>query len=587
MATGGARAGAGIAGFLTGLVTGASESYEKEQKRRHDIETKFMLEDADRLIKSGDVEQATIALPTIEKTLGSNVAQRILDSARSVRLQNDEKTLRTLTTLKGLGMSSPELDQQLQQLQRRINHQRNTALSLRPMEQSTLTEQAPQESQAAPQATAQAPRRMEPPGPLREQTIGPPAVAQPPARRPSPIPPPPSQRRPADITTNLSKEGELSFSFIQKAKDVDERARERASQLEVAGRRPSEVVTQLQEEGYGLKPDETQAIGEGIFARKMGEFIKTNFDELRDLDPETRLILAKKFVAELMPGEDIYIPKELRQAELESRKLSQETTEVLRGRGVSPLTAQPSSIEAAREISRQREIQTSKEKAVGTRQAEIEVPIRPSETERGKAAERMVLLDRLSTIRMLSTNQMLQGPIANQWKNIQSRLLGSLPVNENAFRAEVNSLQNKVIQDITGAAIGQRDEERRLMSEIPTLNLPRETFKGNFVKTWRNSIALALRNVEQDTAANILVPQIVVDRIKAEINEYEKTTGQPFTLQPNERWAKPGYEILYGAKGQAPASAQQKSVTERYQELLRSGVNSDTALGIIAKEQTK
>jgi len=194
--------GGGILGFLSGFAEGASKTHINVLLQQRQLAIKQKLDNIEQAVKSGDVAlvEAMIKEKDVAGIYDKESQKALIESARMNT--PGAKLQRTLEIL-------PQVLQSIGQRQ--------------------STQQQPQaQPTPQPQAQLESPTGFVEPR-IREETIPPGSPTSLPARpqpqaQPRTLPAEPALRAQPDITTNVSKEGEVSFTFTQKVREIDERS---------------------------------------------------------------------------------------------------------------------------------------------------------------------------------------------------------------------------------------------------------------------------------------------------------------------------------------------------------------------------
>jgi hypothetical protein len=168
-------------------------------------------------------------------------------------------------------------------------------------------------------------------------------------------------------------------------------------------------------------------------------------------------------------------------------------------------TAGPGTISGAIATGRQRELDRAAERARAVKRAELEVPERPSEKQRGELAGELSLIDQLNRLTFLYKPDFV-GPARGRAGGIGERV-GGISGEEAEFRAADQALRNKFVKEITGAQMSE-PEARRIMAQLPSPDLPEATYEARLRLTKINAKIVAIRRRQVLEASGVDVSKV-------------------------------------------------------------------------------
>lgn len=144
------------------------------------------------------------------------------------------------------------------------------------------------------------------------------------------------------------------------------------------------------------------------------------------------------------------------------------------------------------EADQQRQVAIATGRAFGAQEAQLQVPDKPSASERKELAEDLGTLDRIHTLAgEFDKASQFVGPARGRIGTVLEAI-GMTGYDESTIRSEVASLRNNIIKLITGAQMSE-PEAKRIRQQIPELENSPETFRARLHQTQINAYVMALR----------------------------------------------------------------------------------------------
>lgn len=132
-------------------------------------------------------------------------------------------------------------------------------------------------------------------------------------------------------------------------------------------------------------------------------------------------------------------------------------------------------------------------RAVAGQTAQLMVPDKPGASQIKDLIDDASTLERINSLGKLY-DQSYVGPVRGRY-GAMSELIGGIGEDEADFRAEVSTLKNQVIKQITGAQMSE-PEANRIMKQIPDAENPPVVFEARLKRTRENVLMMAKKRRE-------------------------------------------------------------------------------------------